>query len=182
MAGAVAIVALVLLIAFLFRQYSLFVAESASSLTTARTVSSTLSFTTSVPVLPTVTPLPTQVPTTLPVKSQTPSTTISRATITSSETTARVTITPTPAVTPTPVAPLTLSLHFLRTCWLRVIVDGKMVFEGTLQPGSIRTWTAQQFITVRLGNAGGVDVIFNGKNEGVAGRPGEVVDRTYRLG
>ncbi|MCL4542107.1 MAG: DUF4115 domain-containing protein [Chloroflexi bacterium] len=175
MTGAVAIVVIVLVIAFLFRQYSLFVAESASGLASASTTSSTLSFTTSVPVIPTVTPLPTQVPTSLPVTSQTHS-------VTTSITSGTTAVSATATRTPTPSAPLTLSLHFLRTCWLRVIVDGKMVFEGTLQPGSTRTWTAQQFITVRLGNAGGVDVVFNGKDEGIAGHPGEVVDRTFRLG
>jgi hypothetical protein len=75
-----------------------------------------------------------------------------------------------------------LSLQALGDSWVRVTVDGKIAFEGTLLPGTTRAWNGATFITVRYGNAGGVSVTFNGKSEGVVGQPGQVVERTYRLG
>ncbi len=65
-------------------------------------------------------------------------------------------------------------------CWVRILADGKSVYEGTLQPGTERTWSAGEVIEMTMGNAGGVRLVVDGKDLGTAGRPGEVVRRVFR--
>ena len=66
-------------------------------------------------------------------------------------------------------------------CWLRVIVDGKTEFEGTLPKGTNRTWTGKEQVTIRAGNAGGVFITFNEEQEKLLGKPGEVEEVTYTV-
>ncbi|UKO96293.1 helix-turn-helix domain-containing protein [Nostoc sp. UHCC 0870] len=40
--------------------------------------------------------------------------------------------------------------------WIRVVADGKTEFEGVLPEGAHRVWKAQEQLTVRTNNAGGV--------------------------
>ncbi|MDX2096354.1 MAG: DUF4115 domain-containing protein [Leptolyngbyaceae cyanobacterium bins.59] len=63
--------------------------------------------------------------------------------------------------------------------WLRVVADGKLAFEGVLSEGTQRTWTAQERITVRAGNAGGVLVAFNDGQTKPMGTPGSVEELTF---
>jgi cytoskeletal protein RodZ len=58
--------------------------------------------------------------------------------------------------------------------WIQVIADGKTTFEGTLEEGSKRTWTAQKELTVKAGNAGGVLVSVNQQEAKKMGQPGKV--------
>jgi hypothetical protein len=48
--------------------------------------------------------------------------------------------------------------------------------------GETRDWQSPGAMTIRLGNAGVVEVIVNGKSLGVLGQSGEVVDRTFSPG
>lgn len=66
-------------------------------------------------------------------------------------------------------------------CWLKVIVDGKVEFEGTLPKGTNRTWTGREQVTIRAGNAGGVFIAFNNEQEKLLGEPGQVEEITYRV-
>ena len=66
-------------------------------------------------------------------------------------------------------------------CWLKVMVDGKIAFEGTLPKGTQRTWTGKEQITIRAGNAGGVAVTFNNGQKQLLGKPGQVEEVTYTL-
>lgn len=63
--------------------------------------------------------------------------------------------------------------------WLRVVADGKTQFEGILQQGENRMWTADQQLTVRAGNAGGVVVSYNNGQAQALGKPGMVAEITY---
>lgn len=64
--------------------------------------------------------------------------------------------------------------------WLRVVADGKTQFEGLLPKGTQRTWVAQEELTVRAGNAGGVLVTFNHEEKPKQmGAPGEVREVTF---
>ncbi|MEM6401905.1 MAG: RodZ domain-containing protein [Cyanobacteria bacterium P01_D01_bin.116] len=58
--------------------------------------------------------------------------------------------------------------------WIQVIADGKTTFEGTLEEGSKRSWTAQKELTVKAGNAGGVLVSVNQQEAKKMGQPGKV--------
>lgn len=61
-------------------------------------------------------------------------------------------------------------------CWVRVICDGERVFEGTLRPGEARVWNANNDIRVRIGNAGGIDITYNGVHKGSPGKSGDVIE------
>ena len=65
-------------------------------------------------------------------------------------------------------------------CWMKVIVDGNVRFEGTLPAGTHRTWKGKQQITIVAGNAGGVVVTYNHGKEKLLGKPGQVQEVTYK--
>jgi len=100
------------------------------------------------------------------------------------------TVTPSPSHTPTPVPPtgtptpivynaVTVELVITQPSWTQILADDVKVFEGVLQPGDNRIWTGQRRVAVRVGNAGGVEVIVNGQSQGILGGEGEVTDRIY---
>jgi cytoskeleton protein RodZ len=64
--------------------------------------------------------------------------------------------------------------------WLRVVVDGKVVMEGLYPKGTARTFAGRS-ATVRVGNAGGVDVSVDGKDLGPMGGLGDVAERSFQL-
>lgn len=66
-------------------------------------------------------------------------------------------------------------------CWLKVVVDGKVEFEGTLSKGSKRSWQGQEQINIIAGNAGGVVVTYNHGKEKILGKPGQVQEVTYTV-
>lgn len=97
-----------------------------------------------------------------------------------------VVTTPAPAAptSPAPAAavnttPVTISAKFNENCWIAVSADGKEVYQGTAKLGEILTWQAQQNITIKAGNAGGIDVTHNGQALGKLGEKGEVIVKTF---
>ena len=58
--------------------------------------------------------------------------------------------------------------------WIRADVNGKYQFSGTLQPHESRNIDVDGEVTLRLGNAGGATLTFNGKPVGEVGPKGEV--------
>lgn len=183
--GAVLLIILVGFVAYLFRQYSEFTASRSTDVFAAAPSATPVTLPGTVVPIPTVTPIPTLPPSPTAIPAATPVRSATRSRATGNPSRARPAVaapTSTAKPTPTQVAPLVLSLRVLSDCWLLVTVDGKVTFEGTLQAGAARAWDGKKFITVRYGNAGGVDATFNGKAEGIVGRPGQVVERTYRLG
>jgi cytoskeletal protein RodZ len=77
------------------------------------------------------------------------------------------------------IEPVRVDIKLKDQCWLRVVVDGKTEFEGVLPEGTHRTWTANQHLTVRAGNAGGVLVALNKEEAKRLGAPGQVQEITY---
>ncbi len=63
--------------------------------------------------------------------------------------------------------------------WLRVVVDGKLEMEGVYPKGTQRTFAGRS-ATVRVGNAGGVDISVDGKDLGPMGGLGDVAERSYQ--
>jgi hypothetical protein len=84
------------------------------------------------------------------------------------------------AASPGPDGTSTLSVHALANSWMRVVVDGKSAFEGIVPAGSDKTFHGR-VATVRVGNAGGIEVAVNGKSLGTLGAPGSVVERSFPL-
>jgi hypothetical protein len=64
--------------------------------------------------------------------------------------------------------------------WLRVIVDGTNRMEGIFDAGTQRFFRGKN-ASVRVGNAGGVDISVDGKDLGKMGASGDVVDRSFSL-
>jgi cytoskeletal protein RodZ len=73
-----------------------------------------------------------------------------------------------------------LTVHVTESSWLRVAVDGTVVYEGILPAGSIKSFHGKA-ADVRVGNAGGVRIAVNGKTFGPLGASGDVVERKFVL-
>ena len=74
----------------------------------------------------------------------------------------------------------TVHLRAVQDSWVTVTADGKPISAGLLAAGDERSVRAGNRIVVHLGNAGGVQLAFNGKDLPTAGEPGEV--RTLAFG
>lgn len=82
-----------------------------------------------------------------------------------------------------PIVPrdLNVSIKANQITWLRVIVDDKSTYELLLNPGSEKAYTAKDTISLKVGNAGGVAISVNNKEQDPLGESGEVVEITYTL-
>jgi cytoskeletal protein RodZ len=78
-----------------------------------------------------------------------------------------------------PNAPVVVSMTLQDDCWLKVVADGKIVYQGTLAKGEQKTWRAQEQITVVAGNAGGVVVAINNQEAKPLGTRGAVETATF---
>ena len=91
--------------------------------------------------------------------------------------------TPIPTAFPTPLGgvytDVRIHIVVLQNAYLKVDVDGKTVFAGRVQPDETYDYVGQRTVTVSTGNGAGIRVIFNGVDEGLMGRFGEVVSHTY---
>jgi hypothetical protein len=58
--------------------------------------------------------------------------------------------------------------------WLSITADEKEIYSGVLEPAETRVLEGHDTGRIRTGNAGGVNVLFNGKTIGALGRRGEV--------
>jgi transcriptional regulator with XRE-family HTH domain len=67
-----------------------------------------------------------------------------------------------------------LNLSATEKTWLSITSDGKEVFSGILQPSETKTLTGLDAAKMRVGNAGGLDVRWNGKPIGPIGPRGQV--------
>ena len=90
-------------------------------------------------------------------------------------------VTPPPAPVAPPVNDVNLQASFTDDCWTRVIVDGRLEFEGMINAGQNFNWKGNQSVNILLGNAGAAQIIMNGQNIGTIGGDGDVVERTFTL-
>ncbi|MFC1675388.1 DUF4115 domain-containing protein, partial [Candidatus Omnitrophota bacterium] len=58
---------------------------------------------------------------------------------------------------------------------VKVIVDGSLAYKGPLAKGTRESWDAKKKIVLSLGNAGGVQLLLNGRDMGSLGKRGEAV-------
>lgn len=72
-----------------------------------------------------------------------------------------------------------ITAKFDNNCWTQVTVDGKEVFEGTVEGGKTMDWKGQESVAITAGNAGAVEITYNGKSQGKMGAEGEVIEKTY---
>lgn len=76
-------------------------------------------------------------------------------------------------------APIVVTISLRDRAWMSVVADGRTVYEGTSEQGYEETWTAQNSLVFRTGNAGGVALSVNGGEPVVLGQSGVV--RTVTL-
>lgn len=86
-----------------------------------------------------------------------------------------------PSDTPTPApseaalsGKIRLSVTAKENTWLRITVDGKVKVERVLGPGQSTSAAGDENARVLLGNAGGVEIFFNGASIGEVGPRGQV--------
>lgn len=76
-------------------------------------------------------------------------------------------------------APIRVAVKIQDQSWLRITADGTVAFEGILKEGAAQTWTANEQLKIRAGNAGGVVVSFNEGTDKALGNPGVVAEVVY---
>ncbi|MEO0540402.1 MAG: RodZ domain-containing protein [Cyanobacteria bacterium P01_A01_bin.105] len=76
-------------------------------------------------------------------------------------------------------SPVVIQMELTEQSWVRIVADGQTEFEGILQQGDSRSLSAEQSITIRAGNAGGVVVSYNANDPEAMGKPGMVAERTF---
>lgn len=67
-----------------------------------------------------------------------------------------------------------LNLSATEKTWLSITLDGKRIFSGILEPSQTKTLTGSDVATMKVGNAGGIEVLWNGKSIGPIGPRGQV--------
>jgi Helix-turn-helix domain/Domain of unknown function (DUF4115) len=87
--------------------------------------------------------------------------------------------TETPAPPPTPITGLLVEARITERSWVQVWADGRSVLAQTLAPGTTQSFSADQSVRMRVGNAGGVDITANGVHQGRLGSTGQVLDASW---
>jgi len=72
-----------------------------------------------------------------------------------------------------------VDLSALEPTWLSVTADGRQEFSGTLEPDQKRSFEGHERGRIRMGNAGGISLVFNGKSIGVVGPRGQIRDVVF---
>ena len=68
----------------------------------------------------------------------------------------------------------------LENCWISVKIDGQPAFEGTIEKGKEMSWQGKENVDILAGNAGGIQITFNGKDVGTLGQMGQVEERSFK--
>ncbi|HLH40822.1 MAG TPA: RodZ domain-containing protein [Bryobacteraceae bacterium] len=67
-----------------------------------------------------------------------------------------------------------LNLSATEKTWLSITSEGKQIFSGVLEPSQTKTLTGLDVAKMKVGNAGGLEVMWNGKPIGPIGPRGQV--------
>ena len=79
------------------------------------------------------------------------------------------------------IANVTVSLFSLERTFVKISVDGEVVFEGRMAPRETKVFNAENQVVVLTGNASSLRVTYNGQDLGLMGGIGEVVSRVYLI-
>ena len=91
------------------------------------------------------------------------------------------TATSTASATPTRAGNIRVEARLLAKTYVEIRVDGELIFVDILEAGQHQTWTANEALALRIGNAGGIRLIVNGVDVGIMGEPQQVIDVAYTL-
>jgi cytoskeleton protein RodZ len=81
---------------------------------------------------------------------------------------------PEPVAAPAAAAGIRLVVTAKELTWLDVWRGDQRIFAEVIQPGASKTFEAPDRLRIRLGNAGGVDLLFNGKPVPPPGPRGQI--------
>ena len=76
---------------------------------------------------------------------------------------------------------LRLGIIARQRAWMRVTVDGNVVFEGRILGGSAQEYYGQERIELLTGDGAALQVYYNQQDLGPFGQPGEVVNRIFTI-
>jgi len=82
---------------------------------------------------------------------------------------------------PATTASIQVYVTVRQRAWMRVLVDGKIQFEGRVIPGSAYQYTGEDKVEILAGNGAALQVFFNQNDLGLMGQFGEVVHQVYTL-
>jgi cytoskeleton protein RodZ len=74
-----------------------------------------------------------------------------------------------------------INIFAVERTFLRVSVDGEVVFEGRMAPRETQVYEAENQVEVLTGNAAALRITYNGRDLGLMGNVGEVVSRVYTI-
>jgi cytoskeleton protein RodZ len=90
-------------------------------------------------------------------------------------------------VTPTIIIPtininvsVQVNLIAVERTYVRVVVDGEVAFEGRVIPGNAYLFEAEEQVEVLVGSGGAVRIAYNGRDLGLLGTFGQIVNNIYR--
>lgn len=72
-----------------------------------------------------------------------------------------------------------VSIFAVERAFIRISVDGETVFEGRIAPRETKVFEAVDQVVILTGNAAALRVTYNGRDLGLMGGIGEVVNRVY---
>lgn len=78
--------------------------------------------------------------------------------------------------------PVDLAVKFTARCWVQVVADGKTIYEDMAEANESKRWSGRESVVVTAGNAGAIEVTYNGQNVGKLGKTGEVVEKRFAKG
>jgi hypothetical protein len=73
-----------------------------------------------------------------------------------------------------------VNLVAVERTYVRVIADGEVVFEGRIIPGNAYLFEAEEQVEVLVGSGAAVRVAYNGRDLGLMGTFGQIVNNIYR--
>lgn len=85
------------------------------------------------------------------------------------------------APTPDINANVVVNLFALERVFIRVSVDGELVFEGRMAPRESKVFQAENQVVVLTGDGSALRITYNGQDLGLMGGAGEVVNRVYLI-
>jgi len=78
-------------------------------------------------------------------------------------------------------ANVVVSIFAVERAFIRISVDGEVVFEGRITPRETKVFEAVDQVVILTGNAAALRVTYNGRDLGLMGGIGEVVNRVYLI-
>ncbi|HSO11605.1 MAG TPA: RodZ domain-containing protein [Anaerolineales bacterium] len=73
-----------------------------------------------------------------------------------------------------------VNLVAVERTYVRVIVDGEVVFEGRVIPGNAYLFEAEEQVEVLVGSGAAIRIAYNGRDLGLMGTFGQIVNNIYR--